>query len=217
MNIMTRQEFIKYSFFSALGLATGLAVINVPGLQNRNQLHAARPPGALDEKYFESACIRCGKCALVCPYESIIIADGSEEYSIGTPYLILRKKPCYLCSGFPCIEACPTDALDDSIKKIEQVRMGTAVITDREACLSLRGLRCEVCYRVCPLIDRAIIIVKRENPATGVHTIFEPVIQKNFCVGCGICEHVCVLDESAIKVISSTRGDKSRHYFEQPE
>ena len=45
--------------------------------------------------------------------------------------------------------------------------MGLAVIVDQENCLSYQGLRCEVCYRVCPLIDRAIKLETRHNARTG--------------------------------------------------
>ena len=90
--------------------------------------------------------------------------------------------------------------------------MGIAAITDRENCLSLNGLRCEICYRVCPLIDKAITIAKRENIITKRHTIFEPIIHSNSCTGCGICEHSCPLDVPAITVIPKSEKDKSLHY-----
>ena len=30
-----------------------------------------RPPGALEEKRFIGACVKCGRCAQACPYKSI--------------------------------------------------------------------------------------------------------------------------------------------------
>ena len=35
-----------------------------------------RPPGAGDEEAFLRKCVRCGKCATVCPYGSIELAGG---------------------------------------------------------------------------------------------------------------------------------------------
>ena len=91
--------------------------------------------------------------------------------------------------------------------------MGTAVIIDRETCLSIRGLRCEVCYRQCPLIDKAITIEPRHNTRTGEHTIMEPVIHKEKCVGCGICEKSCVLPKSVIVVQRTVETQKDSYEF----
>jgi ferredoxin-type protein NapG len=92
--------------------------------------------------------------------------------------------------------------------------MGLAVIVDRETCLALQGLRCEICYRVCPLLDKAISLETRVNPRTGIHTIFEPVVHSDGCVGCGRCEEACPTDEAAIKVLSlsTARGKLGEHY-----
>ncbi len=96
---------------------------------------------------------------------------------------------------------------------MEKIRMGTAVIVDRENCLSLRGLRCEVCYRQCPLIDKAITIEPRHNPRTGEHTIMEPVVHREKCVGCGICENVCVREKPVIVVQLSPPLQKDSYEF----
>jgi ferredoxin-type protein NapG len=122
---------------------------------------------------------------------------------IGTPYIVARENPCYLCPDIPCAKACPSGALDAKLDDIEKIRMGTAVIVDRQNCLSLRGLRCEVCYRNCPLIDKAITIEPRHNERTGVHSIMEPVVHRDKCVGCGICEKTCVRDKPVIVVMKT--------------
>jgi len=174
-----------------------------------------RPPGAAPREIFNTLCIRCGKCAKMCPYNAIKMADINYGIAVGTPYLIVRETPCYLCSDIPCISACPTSALDHSVKKREQINMGIAIITDREACLSLNGIRCEVCYRTCPLIDKAITLKTQPNLRTGRHTIFEPVIHKDRCVGCGQCEHNCVLEKPAIRVFPEEiiSGEVGKHYI----
>jgi ferredoxin-type protein NapG len=199
---------------TAFALTGGLTLVKIFSNGRHDDFFIARPPGADLNGKFEAACIRCGKCKAACPYDSIIMSEGENGISVGTPYLNLRQKPCYLCSGLPCVKVCPTTALDHELVDTKNVRIGTAAITDREACLALKGLRCEVCHRVCPLIDKAIVVEKRVNPRTGVHVIFEPVVHKDKCVGCGICEHACVLDRPAIVVMADMRGDKSRHYLE---
>lgn len=210
---ISRRLFLKGSALAALGVALGgVAVAAVYLRPAEARGFYLRPPGAIDEKRFLAACVRCGKCAQVCPYKSIVMAGGEAGVGIGTPLIIPRETPCYLCSDLPCIKVCPSGALDKRLKEIERVQMGTAVIVDRESCLSIRGLRCEVCYRQCPLIDKAITIETRHNNRTGEHTIMEPVIHKDKCVGCGICEKVCVREKPVIVV--QKRVQKQEDFYE---
>ena len=92
--------------------------------------------------------------------------------------------------------------------------MGLAVLVDHENCLNHLGLRCDVCYRACPLIDEAITLDMLVNRRSGVHTLFIPVIHSKKCTGCGKCEYSCVLENAAIKVlpIEQARGELGRHY-----
>jgi len=208
---MRRREFIKKGFaLAAVGTTAGFSLGSLFGESHRLYF---RPPGALAEDDFLAACIRCGKCIQACPYNSLVFADLTDGLHAGTPYFDFRKSPCYMCEDIPCVKICPTDALDHSLVDINNAVIGTAVITDREACLSLNGLRCEICYRACPLIDKAITLKKHEQTITKRHTVFEPVIHKDVCTGCGICENACPLDETAIRVLSSERGDKAGHYI----
>jgi len=159
-----------------------------------------RPPGALAETDFLKKCLRCGRCAHACPYDAVRMGDLGDGLAIGTPVIVARQTPCYLCPDLPCVKACPSGALDPQLKDAHKARMGTAVITEREECLSLKGLRCEACYRACPIIDKAITVENYLNVRTGRHAIFEPVVHKEHCTGCGICEQVCVLERPAIVV-----------------
>ncbi len=76
------------------------------------------------------------------------------------------------------------------------------------------GLRCDVCYRVCPVIDKAITLEPSRNPRTQKHAIFEPVIHADYCTGCGKCEKSCVLEVAAIKVlpVELAQGEADAHY-----
>ncbi|UCH84443.1 MAG: MauM/NapG family ferredoxin-type protein [Candidatus Latescibacterota bacterium] len=198
----------------------GIAVVVVGGtagggitrLLSGTNATVVRPPGAGEENDFLAKCIRCAKCVQACPYDSIKTAGLGDGASMGTPFLELREIPCYMCEDLPCVGVCPTDALDPTLTDAAKMLLGTAVIVDREACLSLNGIRCEICYRVCPLIDKAIVIEKHAHQITGRHTVFEPVVQKEVCTGCGICENACPLDDTAIAVVPTQRGDKAAHY-----
>ncbi len=175
---------------------------------------ALRPPGALDEEAFLGACVRCGLCVRDCPYDTLDLARLGEPVAAGTPYFVARDVPCEMCEDIPCVKACPTGALDPALTEIDDARMGVAVLIDQQTCLNFLGLRCDVCYRVCPLIDEAITLELDHNERTGKHTRFLPTVDAEACTGCGKCEAACVLEVAAIKVLptSVARGQLGRHY-----
>ena len=176
---------------------------------------ALRPPGALPEKDFLSACIRCGLCVRECPYDTLKLAElGVDAVATGTPYFTARDVPCEMCDDIPCVAACPTGALDPGLDNIDDAKMGVAVLVDQENCLNFLGLRCDVCYRVCPVIDDAITLETEHNARSGSHAIFIPTVHADHCTGCGVCEKSCVLPEAAIKVLPTrlARGSGADHY-----
>ena len=175
---------------------------------------ALRPPGARPEPGFLGACVRCGLCVRACPYDTLKLSAFGDDVPIGTPFFTARDVPCELCEDIPCLAACPTGALDKKLTQVNDARMGLAVLIDHENCLNYQGLRCDVCYRICPLIDKAITLDPQQNPRTGMHTLFIPVVHADACTGCGKCEKGCVLDEAAIKVLPVTlaRGELGHHY-----
>lgn len=175
---------------------------------------AIRPPGALDEADFLGACIRCGLCVRDCPYDTLKLARFGDPVATGTPYFTAREIPCEMCDDIPCVEACPTGALDPQLDNIDDARMGLAVLIDEETCLNFQGLRCDVCYRVCPLIDKAISLEMKHNARSGKHALFIPTVHADACTGCGKCERACVLETTAIRVLphSLAKGELGAHY-----
>jgi len=175
---------------------------------------ALRPPGVTEEKDFLGACIRCGLCVRDCPYDTLKLANFGEPVALGTPYFEARKIPCEMCEDIPCVKACPTGALDPGLTNIDDSRMGLAVIVDQENCIAFQGLRCEVCYNICPLEGKAISLERQHNVRTGKHALFIPVVHSSDCTGCGKCEHACILEQAAIKILPEklARGELGRHY-----
>jgi len=57
--------------------------------------------------------------------------------------------------------------------------LGLAVI-DAESCLSWQGLRCEVCYRVCPVKGTAITIQNHPRQISK-HALFVPIVHSQAC------------------------------------
>ncbi len=175
---------------------------------------AVRPPGALAENDFLAACVRCGLCVRDCPYGTLKLADLGQPVATGTPYFTARDVPCEMCEDIPCVKACPTAALDPRLTDIAEARMGLAVLSDLESCLNSLGLRCDVCYRVCPVIDKAITLETRHNPRSDRHAMLIPTVHSEACTGCGKCEKSCVLPQAAIKVFprALAQGALPAHY-----
>ncbi|MEN9892656.1 MAG: hypothetical protein RLY78_2951 [Pseudomonadota bacterium] len=197
-------------------LLAGGAALVAPGSAARTA-QALRPPGALDEADFLAACVRCGLCVRDCPPQNLRLSTGTGDgrtVAIGTPYFVARDIPCAMCEDIPCVRACPSGALDPALRRIEDARMGLAVLIDHESCLNFLGLRCDVCYRVCPVIDRAITLEKVSNPRSDRHAMLLPTVHADACTGCGACEQGCVLPRPAIKVLPRplAQGEAASHY-----
>jgi ferredoxin-type protein NapG len=201
---------------SAALVAGGAALLGRPAQARPAQ--ALRPPGAIAEERFLGACIRCGLCVRDCPPKNLKLStwgDGiARDVAIGTPYFEARDIPCEMCEDIPCVKACPTGALDHALTDINQAKMGVAVLIDEENCLNFLGLRCDVCYRVCPVIDQAITLEKFSNPRSDRHAMLLPTVHAEACTGCGKCEKSCVLEGAAIKVLPAAlaRGEPGQHY-----
>lgn len=192
---MQRRRFLKAaSGGTLLGFLAGFVRPAAARAAPRRYL---RPPGALAEDEFLSRCIRCGKCAEVCPNRCIQFFDLSNGLrSSDTPFIAPREKSCILC--MKCGDACPTGAIQPIEKKLQpildHVKMGHAVV-DETLCLSFQGKTCGVCYRACPLPDIAIYTGMLEQPH---------VTDK--CIGCGLCERSCIQMPQAIRIIPNPDG-----------
>jgi ferredoxin-type protein NapG len=182
-----------------------------------------RPPGAIPENDFIKACIKCGLCVENCPYGTLKLASPNDKKVTGTPYFDAREIPCYMCTDVPCVPVCPTNALDLNLLKsnknnnkpdINKAKMGLAVV-NKETCIAFMGIQCDACYRACPLLDEAITLEYQQNNRTGKHAFLKPVVNANACTGCGICEHACVTEQPAIKILPLhiAMGKLGDHYI----
>lgn len=210
-----RRRFLTDTLRTACGV--GLVALGL-GVHQRSAralpAQALRPPGALGEDDFAGACVRCGLCVRDCPYDTLKLAELGDQVALGTPYFTARDIPCEMCEDIPCVVACPTGALDHKLTKIDDARMGLAVVVDHEACIAFQGLRCEVCFNICPVRGEAISLEYQHNERSGKHAFFIPVVHSAACTGCGKCEKACILDEAAIKIfpIALAKGLLGRHY-----
>ncbi|MDA3044259.1 ferredoxin-type protein NapG [Campylobacter sp. JMF_07 ED4] len=179
-----------------------------------------RPPGALDEKEFMSKCIRCGLCVEACPFDTLKLAEfGDSGVPNGTPFFQPRLTPCYMCQDIPCTVACPTSALDkqkvseNDKLNINKAQMGVAVV-DQKNCVAYFGIQCDACYRACPVMDKALFIKYKRNTRTEKHAFLLPVVDSDYCTGCGKCEKACITEKAAITVLprNSVLGKVNDNY-----
>lgn len=218
--ISDRRKFI-------LGMARTTGIVALGGLMwsayvdevTANKL-ILRPPGALREDDFLSTCIKCGMCVEACPFDTLHLAGPGDNKPLGTPFFEPRDIPCYMCNDIPCVPVCPTGALDESSVTTDDkldiniADMGVAVI-DNKNCIAFWGIQCDACYRACPLLDKAIFIEYEKNERTGKHAFMKPVIDTDYCTGCGLCEHACVTKKASITIVPSelVLGKVGSHYI----
>ena len=149
---VSRRTFLKASTLVVAGSAIAYGAASVPLLKKDRLL--LRPPGALDEDIFLASCIKCGQCLQVCPPQVIKLAGISQGFGIGTPSITPREGGCILCSGLPCVLACPTGALAHELSLGKDAEMGLAVISGPDTCLSVQGVN-DLVYRLEDLLKNS--------------------------------------------------------------
>jgi MauM/NapG family ferredoxin protein len=191
---------------TALGASAGGVLLLRSGPHRKAQ-HATllRPPGVQGEGEFLSRCIRCGQCMKVCPTSALqpaLTESGLE--GLWSPVLVPRLGYCdYGCAA--CGDICPTDAIPTLSlgEKREQV-LGLARV-DRDRCLPWAyGTPCIVCEEMCPVPEKAIRLEEASVVAAdGREQVLQrPIVLRELCIGCGICEHRCPMAGlAAIRVL----------------
>ena len=165
----------------------------------------------------------------VCPTNALhptLLEAGIE--GIWSPILIPRigycEHTCILCST-----VCPTGAIrsiteEEKVgsEKVKPIKIGTAFY-DRGRCLPwAMAIPCIVCEEHCPTTPKAIWLEEVDVPAPPSPSpppqvgrekgkgdiqrtvrVKRPYIYPEVCIGCGICEKVCpVQDKPAVYVTS---------------
>ena len=153
----------------------GYAPVSLPGVPKRPA--EVLPPGAVERPLFNRLCVGCGACVAACPGKCL--APSTSLRTFGQPQMDFRRGHCRLACPQKCAAACPAGALRvlEGVPR-RDIHMGHA-IWKKDRCLrETEGVPCTACSRKCPV--QAIAIVD------GF-----PVVDKDRCIGCGACEHVC--------------------------
>ena len=207
-------------------LGAGAAVVPLmratPGFATERHERLLRPPGALQEEYFLSRCIRCGECMKVCPNNALHPAwNEAGLEGLWSPVMIPRigycETSCVLCS-----QVCPTGAIWEitskekgwatEAKDSKAIRLGTAFY-DRGRCLPwAMATECIVCEEWCPTSPKAIYlrpaeVVGAEGNAKNVR---QPYLDPARCVGCGACEYACPVQDRPAVYVTSIGESRSR-------
>ncbi|MFB3776491.1 MAG: 4Fe-4S binding protein [Bryobacteraceae bacterium] len=202
---------------STIGLVAA-PLLGVSGSERPSE-RLIRPPGALPESQFLSKCVRCGVCVKVCPTNGLqyAFAEGGMM-ALWTPILAPRIGYCdYYCSL--CTQVCPSGAIRElTLKEKQKVRIGAAWIR-KDRCLAYSvGESCRVCEQKCPTSPKAIMMADDEFSAPeGKIQIQVPVVDPSLCIGCGICENRCpVEDEPGIYCTSYGESRSERNLYQAP-
>jgi polyferredoxin len=182
-----------------------------------------RPPGSVAELEFLERCIKCDQCINVCPtnvLQPATLKEGGIE-ALWTPVLNFNIAHCQLKCTL-CSEVCPTGAIREIsvAEKLGEglyaengpVRLGTAFI-DTTRCLPWGNqIPCVVCEEVCPVAPKAIQTHDEEvKDVFGKQVVLnKPFIVPDLCIGCGICQAECPVQDRPAVYITAVGESRSR-------
>jgi polyferredoxin len=189
---------------AALGVSAGaVALLRRDAAAGHDHQFLLRPPGAKNADLLKT-CVRCGACMAACPTSALqpAITEAGLE-GLWTPVVVPRMGCCdYSCQA--CGSVCPVQAIPplELEEKRSQV-IGKAYI-DQNRCIAWADHQdCIICEEMCPVPEKAIHLEQSEVSRPGEEPVIVllPYIEREHCIGCGICENKCpVSGEAAIRV-----------------
>jgi polyferredoxin len=212
------------------GVAAGFAAVPLlratTGYAAGRDERLLRPPGSLAESDFLQRCIRCGECMKVCPNNALHPATTEAGLEglwtpVVVPHIGYCEASCVLCS-----QVCPTGAIWEITPKekgwvvgvgkatsdAKPIRIGTAFY-DHGRCLPwAMGVECIVCEEWCPTSPKAIYVQEAQVVDANGNTkvLKQPRVNPERCVGCGSCEHACVIPDRPAIHVTSVGESRSR-------
>jgi polyferredoxin len=217
-----RKQHVHDPSRRALLKAGGLAVVGgfflYTGLGRiQRKTYLVRPPGALSELEFLATCARCAQCMKSCPTNVIqpaVFDAGAEGFM--TPQMDYRRAYCeWTCNE--CGKVCPTQAIHELPPEEKQRKVIGRAFIDRNTCIPwAEGRDCLVCEELCPVPEKAIVFgsgtapggtqgqsggesgAESAGPNGAAETFVKlPSVVPSRCIGCGICEYNCPVNNGA--------------------
>jgi len=206
LKLSPRQSYdpSRRQFLAAATLAIGgVALFGSDAAHQRANDHLIRPPGVIEDNLLDK-CLRCGECVRACPTHGLQPAlNQAGLEGLWTPLLVPRLGYCaYSCNS--CGQVCPMQAIPPLSLADKRTQVIGKAYIDQNRCIAWADHRdCIVCEEMCPLPEKAVYLEKRDftQPDRSTVTVQVPHVDRNKCIGCGICEFKCPLSgEAAIRV-----------------
>ena len=161
----------------------GLAAIEDKKIPNRKT--PIVPPGAQSLKNMKNRCSACQLCVSACPNN--VLRPSNKLATLMQPEMSFERGYCRP-ECVECSQVCPSGAIK-SITKAEKTRtsIGNAVWI-KDNCVVIRdSVQCNNCEHHCPM---GAIMLVAQDPGNS-KSLKIPVIDKEYCIGCGACENLC--------------------------
>lgn len=219
INTENRQAFSKStpkarrSFLSATAIAITASVV-----KGQQQLHvdggladiedkkvpdrqtAVVPPGAVGLGNMKQRCVACQLCVSACPNN--ILRPSTKLSTLMQPEMSFERGYCRP-ECVKCSEVCPSGAIEKiTTAEKSAIAIGYAVWIKENCIVNTQEKACTACERHCPTKAITLVPVDPEAAAEsdapmaypGMRrppVLKYPVIDKELCIGCGACEHLC--------------------------
>ncbi|MDR1146764.1 MAG: 4Fe-4S dicluster domain-containing protein [Verrucomicrobiales bacterium] len=172
--------------------------------------HAVMPPGAQNRDRFLVRCTACQLCVSACP--SHVLEPSFLEYASVSGFMKPRLNFNHSFCNINCVtcgEVCPDGALLPlTVAQKQTARIGLAVFDHQECIIYRDGTACGACAEHCP--TAALQIRKTDKFRDPL-----PVVDEQYCIGCGACQYACpALPKKAI-TISGLRTHETAQVLKQ--
>ena len=184
----------------------------------KRQTHIA-PPGAESLEHIHQHCTACQLCISACPNN--VLRPSMKLSTLMQPEMSFEKGYCRP-ECVECSSVCPTGAIKRiTVPEKSVISIGQAVWVEESCIVNRDKVQCNVCEVKCPAQAIVMRRLEPENrnsppplPPSGQMPPFSmrpvilkvPVVDKEKCIGCGACEHLCpVRPLSAIYVEGNER------------
>lgn len=143
------------------------------------------PPGARSLRNMKDHCTGCQLCVSACPNH--VLRPSEKLLTLMQPEMTYEKGYCRP-ECMECAQVCPAEVITlTSLAEKSSIAIGQAVWIKENCIVNTDEVQCTACQQHCP--TGAIMLVDRDPGKEKSLKI--PVVDKELCIGCGACEHLC--------------------------